>query len=52
MRHRTLVKTLRIPAAPPAVYGQGSFGQYAAMVERLAAGYFRPLSRRQPRRPW
>lgn len=52
MRHRTLVKTLRIPAAPPAVYGQGSFGQYAAMVERLAAGYFRPLRRRQPKRSW
>jgi hypothetical protein len=48
MRHRTLVKTGRIAAMQAEASSRPSFIHYAAMVERLSAGYIRPLVRRLP----
>jgi hypothetical protein len=48
MRHRTLVKTGRIAAMQAEASSRRSFIHYAAMVERLSAGYIRPLVRRLP----
>jgi hypothetical protein len=42
------VKTGRAPAFQAAVLPARAFADYAAMVERLSSGYFRPLHRRQP----
>jgi hypothetical protein len=46
MRYRTAVKTGRTAAIQLAALRRGSFSQYVAMVEHLAYGYIRPLSRR------
>jgi hypothetical protein len=48
MRHRTLVKTGRTAAMQAEALSQRSFSHYTAMVERLSAGYIRPLERRLP----
>lgn len=48
MRYRTAVKTGRTAAMQAHALGQGPFNQYAAMVERFSAGYFRPLRLRLP----
>jgi hypothetical protein len=48
MRHRTLIKTGRIAAMQGEALSRRSFVDYAAMVERLSAGYIRPLPRRLP----
>jgi hypothetical protein len=48
MRHRTLVKTGRIAALQAEALSRHSFTHYTAMVERLSAGYIRPLVRRVP----
>jgi hypothetical protein len=50
MRYRTAVKTGRTAAMQADALHPGSFVRYAAMVERLAAGYVRPLVRRLPAR--
>ena len=56
MRHRTAVKTGRatVVLQPPLLQApapsRGSFRDYAAMVERLPAGYLRPLTRHQAAR--
>jgi hypothetical protein len=51
MRYRTAVKTLRTAAVLQApAPSRGSFRDYAAMVERLPAGYLRPLTRHQAAR--
>jgi hypothetical protein len=49
MRHRTAVKTGRA-ALPVQMPGEGTFTQYAAFVDRLSAGYLRPLQRRLRKR--
>lgn len=46
MRYRTAVKTGRTAALQALALRRGSFGDYVAMVERLSAGYLRPLRRR------
>ena len=48
MRHRTLVKTGRIAAMQAEALSRPSFIHYTAMVERLSAGYIRPLVLRLP----
>lgn len=52
MRHRTAVKTGRTAAMQAQALTRGSFGDYVAMVERLAAHRARPRAVRfQPRPP-
>jgi hypothetical protein len=54
MRHRTALKTGRTAAAQSDALRPRAFADYAAMVDRLSAGYFRPLHLRQtvaPKRP-
>lgn len=46
MRHRTALKTGRTAAQQSQALRRGSFNDYAAMVERLSSGYFRPLGAR------
>jgi hypothetical protein len=48
MRHRTAFKTGRSPGlqAEQLRMREGSFARYAAMAERLAAGYVRSLQTR------
>lgn len=48
MRYRTAVKTGHTAAIQLDDLRSGSFVRYAAMVERLSAGYVRPLARRLP----
>lgn len=51
MRHRTALKTGRTAAD---ALRPRAFTDYAAMVDRLSAGYFRPLRLRHtaaPKRP-
>jgi hypothetical protein len=43
MRYRTAVKTGRTAALQADGLRPGSFVRYVAMVERLSAGYIRPL---------
>lgn len=43
MKHRTALKTGRTAAMQAAALPPRAFTDYAAMVERLSAGYFRPL---------
>ena len=51
MKYRTAVKTLRTAAVLQApAPSRGSFRDYAAMVERLPAGYLRALTRHQAAR--
>ena len=55
MRHRTAVKTGRVavlqsPLLQAPAPSRGSFRDYAAMVERLPAGYQRALTRHQAAR--
>lgn len=55
MRYRTAVKTGRTAAMQAVGRRPGSIARYAAMVERLSAGFVRPLVLRQraPRHaPW
>ena len=47
MRYRTAVKTGRTAAMQAVDRRPGSFVRYAAMVERLSAGFVRPLVLRQ-----
>ena len=47
MRYRTAVKTGRTAALQAVGRRPGSFARYAAMVERLSAGFVRPLVLRQ-----
>lgn len=47
MRYRTAVKTGRTAAMQAVGRRPGSFVRYAAMVERLSAGFVRPLVLRQ-----
>jgi len=46
MRYRTAVKTGRTAAMQTRGLRTGSFVHYAAMVDRLCAGYIRPLALR------
>ena len=48
MRYRTAVKTGRTAAMQVEALRRGSFVTYAGMVERLSAGYIRPLVLRFP----
>lgn len=48
MRHRIAVKTGRTAAMQAQALSPRAFIEYAAMVDRLSAGYVRPLHRRQP----
>ncbi|HEX6318919.1 MAG TPA: hypothetical protein VFZ84_08585 [Burkholderiales bacterium] len=48
MRHRTAVKTGRTAAMQADGLAPRAFSNYVAMVDRLSAGYFRPMRRRQP----
>jgi hypothetical protein len=50
MKHRTAVKTGRTAAlqVQQLRMREGSFSRYTAMVERLSAGYVRPLGVRAP----
>jgi len=48
VRHRTAVKTGRTAAMQAAALVPRAFTDYVAMVDRLSAGNFRPLRRRQP----
>ena len=47
MRYRTAVKTGRTAAMQAVGRRPGSFARYTAMVERLSAGFVRPLVLRQ-----
>ena len=47
MRYRTAVKTGRTADMQAVGRRSGSFARYAAMVERLSAGFVRPLVLRQ-----
>jgi hypothetical protein len=48
MRYRTALKTGRTAAMQEPALSRPSFVHYATMVERLSAGYIRPLVRRFP----
>jgi hypothetical protein len=47
MRHRTALKTGRTAAQQVYMLHTRAFTDYVAMVDRLSAGYLRPLARRQ-----